>query len=97
MKLGGQSLKKTATFWKSSGSKNFHRSAYYIEQLNCIYDSFTISQYWDLGLDFKKDISINILTQKTVNKKKNNKHFNTFSTFLLVIQQSDPILGTLQD
>lgn len=67
--------KKTATFWKSSGSKNFHRSAYYIEQLNCIYDSFTISEYWDLGLDFKKDISINILTQKTVNKKNKQQTF----------------------
>lgn len=30
---------------------------------------------WDLGLDFKKDISINILTQKTVNKKNKQQTF----------------------
>lgn len=29
----------------------------------------------ELGLDFKKDISINILTQKTVNKKNKQQTF----------------------
>lgn len=37
--------------------------------------SQSCSEYWDLGLDFKKDISINILTQKTVNKKNKQQTF----------------------